>query len=417
MTPATDRDRRPPEPGFFDPLERAHRITIATAIALTALAGALVVVGAPAVARFVSAGLALAALAALVGQAIDQVGERLGPGPTGILQSTLGNLPELFVGIFALRQGLTGVVQAALVGSVLGNAVLVLGLAFVAGGARHGTQRFDAEGPRLNASLLLLVVAALLVPTLAKELHTPAAAHASALSNALAVVLLLVYLVSIPYYLRLGSVDVGGDDGGGADAGQGDTGRGESPAGARRGSGPGPAAAVAATAPLSVAADAAPGSEPGGPWPLPLALTLLALGSAGAAVAADWFVGPLEKATASLGLSQTFTGLVVVAIASNAVENAVGVRFALRAKPEYAISTTLNSPLQVALLLTPVLVLISHAVGPAKLTLVFPPLLVAALAISATVVTVVIYDGEYTWVEGVALIALYCILVTAFWWG
>jgi Ca2+:H+ antiporter len=107
----------------------------------------------------------------------------------------------------------------------------------------------------------------------------------------------------------------------------------------------------------------------------------------------------------------------VVAIASNAVENAVGVRFAWKAKPEYAISTTLNSPLQVALLLTPVLVLVSHAVGPAKLTLVFPPLLVAALALSTVVVTVIIYDGEYTWIEGCALIALYCILAAAFWWG
>jgi Ca2+:H+ antiporter len=152
-------------------------------------------------------------------------------------------------------------------------------------------------------------------------------------------------------------------------------------------------------------------------WPLGLAIGLLAVGSAGAAVASDWFVEPLQKATASLGLSQTFTGLVVVAIASNAVENAVGVRFAWKAKPEYAISTTLNSPLQVALLLTPVLVLVSHAVGPAKLTLVFPPLLVAALALSTVVVTVIIYDGEYTWIEGCALVALYCILAAAFWWG
>jgi Ca2+:H+ antiporter len=152
-------------------------------------------------------------------------------------------------------------------------------------------------------------------------------------------------------------------------------------------------------------------------WPLALSVSVLALGSIGAAVAADWFVGPLEVATTSLGLSQTFTGLVVVAIASNAVENAVGVRFALRAKPEYVISTTLNSPLQVALLLTPILVLASGAVGPVTMTLVFPPLLVVALAVSTLVVTVVIYDGEYTWIEGVALIALYAILAAAFWWG
>jgi Ca2+:H+ antiporter len=344
------------------------------AVALTLAAGLGVAAGAGAITRFVLAGLDLAALAALVGQSIEQVGERLGPGPTGLLQSTLGNLPELFVGIFALRAGLTGVVRAALVGSVLGNAVLVLGVAFVAGGLRHGVQRFDAEVPRLNASLLLLVVAALLVPTLASRLGTPAAAHSAALSDDLAVILLIVYALSVPYHLRRGSK---------------------------------PAAV----------SDPQPAAEGEQPWTLGLSITLLAVGSLGAALASDWFVSPLQKATASLGLSQTFTGLVVVAIASNAVENAVGVRFALKAKPEYAISTTLNSPLQVALLLTPVLVLLSHFVGPVRLTLVFPPLLVAALAISATVVTVIIYDGEYTWIEGVALVALYCILVAAFWWG
>lgn len=364
-------------------LRLGHRVTIGLAVGFTVLTGVLVVLGASPVARFAVAGLDLAALAALVGQAIEQVGERLGPGPTGLLQSTLGNLPELFVGIFALSSGLTEVVRAALVGSVLGNAVLVLGMAFVAGGLRHGTQRFGAEVPRLNASLLLLVVAALLVPTLASRLGTPAASHAGTLSDDCAVILLIVYALSIPYHLRQRDAGTAGSGEPGFD---------------RR-------------------AAAQEGQEEQTVWPLRLSVALLALGSAGAALAADWFVGPLESATHSLGLSQTFTGLVVVAIASNAVENAVGIRFALKAKPEYAISTTLNSPLQVALLLTPLLVLLSAVIGPTQLTLVFPPLLVAAMAISAVVVTVVIYDGEYTWIEGVALIALYCMLAASFWWG
>ena len=370
----SDPETSPPILRHLAHLERSHRVTVAVAVILTAVAGVLVALGADPIVRFIASALDLAALAALVGQSIDQVGERLGPGPTGLLQSTLGNLPELFVGLFALRQGLTGVVRAALVGSVLGNAVLVLGLAFIAGGLRHGVQRFDAEAPRLNASLLLLVVAALLVPTLASRLHTPASAHAAALSDDLAVILLVVYALSIPYHLS-------------------------------RSSGPSPAENV----------EGATGGRQS--WPLGLSIALLAIGSGGAALASDWFVSPLQQATGQLGISQAFTGLVIVAIASNAVENAVGVRFAWKAKPEYAISTTLNSPLQVALLLTPVLVLVSPAVGPTQLTLVFPPLLVAALAISAVVVTVVIYDGEYTWIEGVALIALYCILVAAFWWG
>jgi Ca2+:H+ antiporter len=262
---------------------------------------------------------------------------------------------------------LTTVVQYALVGSVLGNALLVLGMAFVAGGLRHGTQKFDAEAPRHYSSLLLLVVAALVVPTLAKELHTPAGAHIDGLSNGCAIVLLVVYALSIPFYLG----------------------------------GPSPEKSA----------------PEGNIWPLRLSVALLAVASLGAALAADWFVEPLQRATTSLGISEAFTGLVIVAIASNAVENVVGIRFSLQAKPDYAISTSLNSPLQVALLLTPVLVLLSNGIGPAELTLVFPPLLVVAMAMSVVVVTVVIYDGEYTWLEGVALIGLYCITVSAFWWG
>ncbi len=356
-------------------LGRGQRFTLAAAMVVTVAAGVSKAAGVAAVPQFVIAGLALATLAAVVGQAIEQVGERLGPGATGLLQSTLGNLPELFVCLFALSDGLDGVVRAALVGSVLGNAVLVLGCAFVAGGLRHGPQRFDPEGPRLNASLLLLVVAALTIPTLASRLGTPAAHHTGALSNACAIVLLVVYAASLPFYLRDRSRDPDR-----------------------------PEAKVHTDTDFE-------------PWPLRLSIGLLAFGSAGAALAADWFVQPLQAATHSIGISETFTGLVIVAIASNAVENAVGIRFALRAKPEYAISTSLNSPLQVALLLTPVLVLLSSVVGPTKLTLVFPPLLVAALAISTVVVTVVIYDGEYTWIEGVALIGLYIIIATAFWWG
>ena len=384
------REVNRPGSGTEAHLGRGQRLTLIASGLLTALAGVLVAVGASPVARFIVAGLALDGLAAVVGQAIDQIGERLGPGPTGLLQSTLGNLPELFVGIFALRAGLTGVVRAALVGSVLGNAVLVLGLAFLAGGLRHGTQRFTAEEPRLNASLLMLVVAALLVPTLASRLSTPAAAHAGQLSDVLAIVLLIVYGASIPYYLRRSPRPDPGDGPPGAGGDPGRDGGSE--------------------------AQGEP-DEPVAALPLRWSAAILAFGSLAAALVSDWFVSPLEAATRTLGLSQTFTGLVVVAVASNAVEHAVGVRFAWKAKPEYAISTTLNSPLQVALLLTPVLVLVSNAVGPAKLTLVFPPLLVAALAISTTVVTVIIYDGEYTWIEGVALIALYFILAAAFWWG
>jgi Ca2+:H+ antiporter len=353
-------------------IDPKQRLAVAAGTLLTVVSGTLVAVGAGDVVRFVVAGLALAALAAVIGQAIEAVGEHWGPGATGLLQSTLGNLPELFVGLFALHDGLVTVVRAALVGSVLGNAVLVLGCAFVAGGLRHGAQHFDPTEPRLYGSLLLLAVAALLVPTLAHHLDTPAAHHTTALSDICAGVLLVVYACSIPYTLRN--------------------------------------SAQAKEEPSA-------GDDRSPPKGLTSSLAVLILASGAAAFVSDWFVGALEPATVSLGITQTFTGLVVVAIASNAVEHVVGIRFALKAKPAYAVSATLSSPLQVALLLTPVLVLVSHVIGPTPLTLDFPALLVAALAISAVVVVSVVFDGEYTWIEGVALIGLYVMLATSFWWG
>src|SRR5712692_674100 len=291
-------------------VNRVQQLIIAAAIGLTAVAAIVHAASPHSVATFVTAAVALAALAALVGQSIEQVGEHLSPGATGLLQSSLGNLPELFVGIFALNDGLYNVVRAALVGSVLGNTLLVFGIAALTGGLRHGPQRFPSESPRM-----------------------------------IAIILLAVYALSIPFWLRGG-------------------------------------------------ATTSPTNEQGA-LPLRTAAGLLALGSLGAALVSAWFVGALENATKSLGLSHTFTGLVIVALASNAVENAGGVRFALRARADYAVSTILNSPLQVALFLTPALVLASRFIGPTDLTLVFPTLQVAALAVAAIVVVVVVYDGEY----------------------
>jgi Ca2+:H+ antiporter len=360
------------------PLTRSQRLAITVSVALVAASGGLVAAGAGDVARFVVAALALAALAGLVGESLEQLGRRLRPGPTGLIQASLGNLPELLVAIFALRQGLTQVVQAALIGSVLANLLLVLGIAFLTGAGRHGTQSFGPEAPRMSVALLTLAVGSLAVPTLAVKLHNPAEHHTAGLSAAAAVVLLLVYVASIPFWLSREAPDP-------------------------------------ASPPRSHPAHLARARR--GPWPLWLAVALLAAAAGASAAVSDWFASALEPATKSLGISPAFTGLVIVAIASNAVENAAAVRFAWRARPDYAISATLNSPLQIALLLTPLLVLISPALGPAHLLLVFPPLLVAALAIATVAVGIVIYDGEYSWLEGVSLIALYAIVASALWWG
>ncbi|HKS69584.1 MAG TPA: calcium/proton exchanger, partial [Ktedonobacterales bacterium] len=325
-----------------------------------------------AVVIFVVSGAALALLAALVGEATEQLGTRMGPGATGVLQSALGNLPELFVGIFALRAGLIEVVEAALVGSILGNSLLVLGLAFIVGGLRHGTQVFGEEAPRNMATLTLLAVSALAVPTLTSGLHTPASGHEETLSIVCAVVLLAVFAASIPVALRGGPISVPKEE---------------------------------------------PGKEESEVWPLGLAVAVLVAAGVGSAFVSDWFVTALTPAMSALHLSQAFTGLVVVALAGNAVENVVGIQLAARNKIDYAISVILNSSLQVALGLIPVLVLLSFVIGGAHLTLVLPGLLVAVLGLAALLGTVITYDGKSTWLEGLALVGLYVMVAVAFWWG
>lgn len=352
------------------PLGRSEWLAIAGALALSLLAGLLTLLHANAVLTFVVSGVALAILAALVGQATDQLGTRLGPGATGVLQSALGNLPELFVGIFALRAGLVSVVQAALVGSILGNSLFVLGLAFLVGGLRHGTQRFSATAPRMIGNLTLLAVAALIVPTLTFRLHTPAAGHEEGLSIAAAVILLVVFIASIPVSLQGRPIGV----------------------------------------PKVHAASASA-------WPMGLILVVLVGAGVGSAFVSDWFVSALTPAITVLHISPAFTGLVIVALAGNAVENVVGIQFAARNQSDLAISVILNSSLQVALGLIPVLVLLSFLIGSTHLTLVLAPLLVAALGLAAILSTVIIYDGESTWLEGLALIGLYGIIAVSFWWG
>src|SRR5664280_839743 len=154
--------------------------------------------GASGVAVFTASAIGLAGLAALVGEGTEQLAHRLGSRATGVVQSALGNLPEFFIGIFALRAGLLDVVRAALIGSILANALLVLGLAFLLGGLRHGTQRFGADQTRLISTLLVLAVAALAIPTIATAPGGPAHGHETELSVFVSIVLLVVFAASVP---------------------------------------------------------------------------------------------------------------------------------------------------------------------------------------------------------------------------
>jgi Ca2+:H+ antiporter len=144
---------------------------------------------------------------------------------------------------------------------------------------------------------------------------------------------------------------------------------------------------------------------------------MLALAGLGAAFVSEWFVSALEPAIETLGINQTFAGLVIVAIAGNAVENVVGVQLMARNQADYAIQVVMQSPVQVALTIAPIITLLAPLLGAASFTLGLSPMLIAALVMSAIVAVIVVMDGESTWFEGCALIALYCAIAAAFWWG
>ena len=360
----------------------------ATAV-LSAVAAAASTVGG--VVGFVTAAVALALLATCVGRAVDALGDRVSPAATGILQSALGNLPELLILVFALRAGLTTVVQATLVGSILANVALILGLAFVAGGLRHGTQRFSGVAARSLGLNLLLAVAVLAVPSLTAHLHTPAADHERALSVIVSVVLLVAFGLSLLHTLGP---------------------RSHQPSTTSEGTAPAADHAEQAIDEQGVARQ--PQARA---WPLWLAVVVLAVASVLAALVSDWFVAALTPAMAALHISDAFAGLVIVAIAGNAVENVVGIQLALKNRTEHALEVVLQSPVQIAMFVGPLVLLLAPALGAGSFTLVLPPLLLVSLLLAAVLAIFVTLDGESTWYEGAALIAVYAVLGAAFWWG
>jgi Ca2+:H+ antiporter len=344
-------------------LTTSERIALGLIVVLTALAGVANYGSWAPVPRFALATFALAGLAWIVSFATEQLGERFGPGVTGMLQSTLGNLPELFVVIFALKAGELVVAQTAIVGSILANALLVLGLVIVVGARRSpdGTMSFSKRLPQDTATLLLVTVFIIVLLGLSLAAHDPASHHVQTISVVGAVCLLVVYIAWVVPYLR---------------------------------------------------SDAGPPEGSGGPrLGLGLTLCLLVLAGGASAFVSDWFVAALAPAIVVLNISQAFAGLVIVAIAGNAVENVAGLVLAYKHRSDLAISVVKNSVAQIAAFLFPLLVLVSFAL-PTQLTFALAPVYIGALALTALSVWQVTGDGEAAEFEGWALVALYVILAT-----
>jgi Ca2+:H+ antiporter len=309
-------------------------LLIAATFALAAIAGVLHYATNEDVATFVVCALSLAGLAWIVAIGTESVGARFGPAATGILQSTLGNLPELFVVVFALSAGETVVAQTSILGSLFANALLVLGLSIVAGAtvADGSCMRFGQRLPNDTAVLTLLAVFIIVLLGVSDRVAHAAAEEES--SPALA---------------------------------------------------------------------------------FPVAIGLLTAAGVGAALVSDWFISALDPAVKSLGISKAFTGLVIVGIAGNAVENAVGVTLAAKGKSDLALSVIKNSVSQIAVLLYPALVLISLFFAH-RLTFVVNPVLTGALALTALAMWGITGDGKAAAFEGWALVGFYVILAALVWY-
>ena len=362
---------------------RRDRIMIAVTVVAAVAAGALHFAHANPLVAFVVSAIALAALASLVGRSVEALGDRLGPNATGLLQTALGNLPELFVILFALKAGLFEVVKATLVGSILANVLLVLGAAFVVGGLKHGRQRFAADDSRTLGLMFTLAVFILAVPSLTAALHTPAATHERTVSIVVSVIMLALFALSLPASLSRSAKQNHG-----------------SPIAANPDS-----AAAASKAAMH------------GEWPLAMAIGMLAVTGVGAAFVSEWFVSALQPAMDAAGVNEVFAGLVIVAIAGNAVENVVGIQLAAKNQMDYAVQVILQSPVQIALTIAPIVVLAAGLLGQPGFDLVLSPLLLASMVMSALVAVLVTFDGESNWFDGAALIALYGAIATSFWWG
>jgi Ca2+:H+ antiporter len=312
---------------------------------------------------FVLATIALAGLAWIVSFATEQLGEHTGPAMTGFLQSTVGNLPEFFVVLFALNAGQLVVAETAILGSILSNALLVLGLVIVTGAHRErdGVMRFSPRLPNDTATLLLISTFIIILIAITNSSHDPASHHGRTISIVGAVAILVVYSTWLLQYLR---------------------------------------------------SDAEPTLRIGQPrLSIPTSVALLALTGTAAAFVSDWFVHALTPTIHTLHISKAFAGLVIVAIAGNAVENATGIVLAAKGRYELAISVVKNSVAQIAAFLYPVLVLVSLLTAT-TLTFALAPVYAGALFGTAVIVWQVTGDGEASVFEGAALIAAFVILAT-----
>jgi Ca2+:H+ antiporter len=338
------------------------------------LAVALDLGRAGAVWTFLASGLAIVPLAGLLGDATEQVARRLGPGIGGLLNATFGNAAELIIALFALSRGLDAVVKASLTGSIIGNLLLVLGAALLAGGIKRPVTRFSQTAAGVAATMMCLAAAGLLVPGIFHNLpgvDAKAAGLEHELSLGVSLVLILTYGLHLLFSLgtHRDLFNPGDEE---AEHGDGALG-----------------------------------------WSLGKSTALLVGATVFVAWMSEVLVGAVEEASRTLGLTEVFVGVIVVAIVGNAAEHSTAVLVALKGQMDLALGIALGSALQIALFVAPVLVLASY-LRPHPMDLRFTTMEIVAVILACLIARMVAEDGESNWLEGAMLLMLYAILGLAF---
>jgi len=324
--------------------------------------------GADAVVVFITSAIGVVPLAGLIGEATESLAAKTGPRLGGLLNATLGNAAELIIALFALNRGLLDLVRASITGSILGNLLLVLGASLLLGGIKHGVQKFDRGHAGLDATLLILSVIALGVPSLFNFALEPNFVSVESLSIGASLAILLMYGLVILYSLtaRTHEVDPVGRE-----------------------------------------------AHPTEMWSTRRSLITMAVAVAFIALLSEFLVGSVEVVTETLGLSEFFLGIILIPIVGNVAEHIVAVQVALKDKMDLSLSIAIGSSLQVALFVAPVLVLVSLLFGH-PLALEFNSFELAAVAAAALIAAFVSLDGESNWLEGAMLLVVYVILGLAF---
>jgi Ca2+:H+ antiporter len=328
---------------------------------------------------FAASALGIVPTAALMGRATEELAARSGPGIGGFLNVTFGNAPELIIALFALNEGLQEVVKASIIGSILGNVLLVLGAAMLAGGLRRDKQTFNATAASVQSTMLLLAATAMVMPAIfelveGKGLPSPGAEivnygeEVENLSLAVAIVLILSYAAGLIFSLRTHRAIF--------------------------------------NPPYEAEEDT---------WGWSVRRSVIALAIAGVLVGlmSEVLVGSISEASESIGLSEFFVGVIVVAVVGNAAEHWVAVLVAVKDKMDLAVNIAIGSSAQIALFVAPVLVIASFFIGVGPMALVFNGFELGAVLLALLIANYVTQDGESTWFEGVQRLALYLILAIA----